>query len=122
MALLPAQFPHLQEGRSSHCTWWAAVEGQGEATKPGEVEGQQGATGLAETPEGQRGTPSGSAGPQDASEVIKKYRETKACQTGMPTFTVAAFIIRRNGRRVHQQMSEGAMHSLGRLLLRYTKG
>lgn len=69
MALLPAQFPHLQEDRSSHCTWWAAVESQGEATKPGEVEEQQGAL------KAQRGTPSGSVGPQDALEMIKKYKE-----------------------------------------------
>ena len=81
MALLPAQFPHLQEGRSSHCTWWAAVEGQGEASKPGEVEGQQGATGLAETPEGPEGDAIRFCWASGCIRSDQKVqRETKACQ------------------------------------------
>lgn len=95
VALLPAQFPHLQGGRSSHCTWWAAVEGQGEATKPGEVEGQQGTTGLAEIP----GDPQGDAirfcGASGCIRSDQKVqRETKACQRLVCKLTVAAFIIR----------------------------
>lgn len=54
MALLPAQFPHLQECRVAVT---APVEGQGEAAKPGEARRDS------RELKAQRGTPSGSAGP-----------------------------------------------------------